>query len=81
VSAPGGLPPWLTFDPTTAIFAFQVPAAADKAVDARSTWPNTIYPPSLRAARIPVTVSASGAGQTYTVTVDMSFYSPRSPAV
>ncbi|MBN9531719.1 MAG: PD40 domain-containing protein, partial [Alphaproteobacteria bacterium] len=81
VSAPGGVPSWLTFEPVTAIFSFTVPAAADRAGDMRATWPNTIYPPALRAARIPVTVSASAAGQTYTVTVDMSFYHPRNPGV
>ncbi len=78
----GPLPSWLTFDPATATFTYQVlvsPEApfADKVADVRSSGPNTIYPPALRAAKIPVSVSATGNGQTYAVMVEMSFFRPR----
>lgn len=86
ISTPGGLPSWLKFDGSTATFTYQVPTSgdppfADKAADMRAAWPNTIYPPVLRAAKLPVTVSAAAGGQTYTVTVEMSFYYPRNTAV
>ena len=82
----GALPSWLTFDPATATFNFQVPPMgsppfADKAVDVRTAGSNTIYPPVLRTANIPVVVSATGNGQTYTVPVEMSFFYPRNPGV
>jgi len=86
VAGGGPLPSWLTFDPATATFNFQVPVTGDppfgdKAADVRAAGPNTIYPPALRAAKIPVVVSATGNGQTYTVTVAMSFYYPRTAGV
>ncbi len=77
ISAPGGLPSWLAFDPAIAAFSYQLPAIADGLSDGHPTWPNTVYQPALRTAKIPVTVSASSGGQTYAVTVELSFLAPR----
>jgi len=84
----GALPSWLTFDPATATFTYQIPMpgpgdrpSADRAADVRAAGPNTIYPPALRAAKIPVVVSVTGNGQTYTAAVEMNFFYPRTAGV
>ncbi len=88
----GPLPAWLTFDPATVSFSYDVPLPADlpiqPAADAdagagRSDAPvnraNTVYPPLFRVAQFPVTLTATGAGQSYASTIRMSFFAPRPP--
>ncbi len=80
------LPSWLKFDPATASFIYQLSAPndapfADIAADSRRDGPNTIYPPVLRAAKLPVRVAASSGGQTYAVTVELGFFYPRNAGV
>jgi len=89
-SGGAALPSWLTFDPGTVSFTYDVPLpaalpyqpAADVAVraEARTVSANTIYPLLLRVAQVPVALTASGAGQTYASTIRMDFYAPRTPA-
>ncbi len=87
------LPAWLSFDPASVSFSYNVPLPADLPIqpiadatpdasrtgraDARAAWANTLYPPLIRIAQIPVTLTASGAGQSYASTIRMSFYAPR----
>lgn len=85
------LPAWLTFDPATVSFTYNVPIPADLPIqplgdgraaraDSRAAWANTVYPLLIRVAEIPVTLNAAGDGQNYSSTIRMSFYAPR-PAV
>ncbi|MGQ3032256.1 MAG: hypothetical protein ACT60Q_28225, partial [Ferrovibrionaceae bacterium] len=82
------LPAWLTFDPATVSFSYNVPIPADLPIqplgdgraaraDSRVAWANTVYPLLIRVAEIPVTLNAAGGGQTYSSTIRMSFYAPR----
>ncbi|MGQ3028242.1 MAG: InlB B-repeat-containing protein, partial [Ferrovibrionaceae bacterium] len=82
------LPSWLTFNPATVSFAYDVPLppdlpvqplAADARVDSRAAWSNTIYPLLVRAAQVPVMLTATGGGQSYVSAIRMDFYAPRSP--
>ncbi len=90
--AGGALPAWLTFDPATVSFSYDVPlpatlpiqpvAAADGRAgraEARAATPNTVYPPLFRVAQFPVTLTASGGGESYASTIRMSFFAPRPP--
>ncbi len=88
------LPAWLSFDPASVSFSYNVPLPSDLPIqpiadgdadtpsrtgraDARAAWANTLYPPLIRVAQIPVTLTATGAGQSYASTIRMSFYAPR----
>lgn len=82
------LPAWLTFDPATVSFSYNVPIPADLPIqplgdgraaraDSRAAWANTVYPLLIRVTEIPVTLNAAGGGQTYSSTIRMSFYAPR----
>lgn len=82
----GGLPSWLTFDPATVSFTYNLPTtanlpflpAADQAKAATAAnSANTTYPPLIRLAQLPITLTASGPGGSYSATVNMSFYAPR----
>ncbi len=83
------LPSWLSFDPGTVSFTYDVPLpstlpyqpVADVAgrADTRTAPANTIYPLLLRVAQVPVALTASGGGQTYLSTIRMDFYAPRAP--
>jgi len=88
------LPSWLTFNPSTVSFAYDVPIPSDLPIqpladaaadgragraDARASWANTIYPVLIRVAQVPVTLTVTGAGQRYVSTIQMNFYAPRSP--
>ncbi len=86
------LPAWLTFDPATVSFAYNVPIPSDLPIqlladadgrtgraDARASWSNTIYPLLIRVAQVPVTLTARGDGQSYATTIRMNFYAPRPP--
>jgi len=88
------LPAWLTFDPATVSFNYNVPLPADlpiqptadlasdaaaRAVRAGRSIVNTVYPLSVLVQTIPVSLTASGNGQSYTATINMDFYAPRSP--
>ncbi len=85
------LPGWLTFDPSTVSFAYTVPlppdlpiqpsadGAADGAVRAGRSVVNTVYPLAVLVQTVPVALTASGGGQSYTATVNMDFYAPRAP--
>jgi uncharacterized delta-60 repeat protein len=86
------LPSWLTFDPATVSFAYNVPIPSDLPIqpladadgrtgraDARASWSNTVYPLLLRVAQVPVTLTARGDGQSYATTIQMNFYAPRPP--
>jgi hypothetical protein len=85
------LPGWLTFDPSTVSFAYTVPlppdlpiqpaadGAADAAVRAGRSVVNTVYPLAVLVQTVPVALTASGGGQSYTATVNMDFYAPRAP--
>ncbi len=87
------LPAWLTFDPATVSFSYDVPlpatlpfqpvadpaTGADSRAEVHAAPANTIYPMLLRVARMPVTLTATGAGQSYTSSITMNFYAPRAP--
>ena len=88
------LPPWLTFNPATVSFAYTVPIPSDLPIqpladaaadghagraDARISWSNTLYPALFRVAQVPILLTATGAGQSYAITIQMDFYAPRSP--
>ncbi len=93
--AGGSLPDWITFDPATVSFSYSVPLPADLPIqplstagdrragraDARANWPNTVYPPLLRVAQLPVVLTAIDkvTGQSFASTIQMSFHAPRSP--
>ncbi len=91
-SGGGALPSWLTFTPSTVSFSYDVPMPADLPIqpmadadgrsgraDARASWANTVYPPLLRVAQVPVSLTAVGEGQSYATTILMNFYAPRRP--
>ncbi len=82
------LPSWLTFDPATVSFTYNVPIPADLPIqplgdgraaraDSRAAWANTVYPLLVRVAEIPVTLNAAGGDQNYSSTIRMSFHAPR----
>ena len=83
------LPSWLTFSPATVSFSYSVPVPADLPVqpladtavrsETRAAWANTIYPPLLQVAQVPVTLTALGAGQSYVSAIGMTFDAPRGP--
>ena len=88
------LPSWLIFNPSTVSFSYDVPlpanlpiqpsadASADataRAVKAGRSVVNTVYPLAVLVQTVPVSLTATGGGQTYAVTVNMDFYAPRSP--
>ncbi len=88
------LPSWLTFDPSSVSFNYNVPlppnlpiqpsadASADataRAVRAGRSIVNTVYPLAVLVQTIPVSLTATGGGQTYSATINMDFYAPRSP--
>ena len=81
------LPAWLAFDPATVSFNYNVPLPADLPIQpsadpaeraARSTV-NTVYPLSVLVQTIPVNLTATGNGQSYTAAITMDFYAPRAP--
>ncbi len=86
---PGGapLPGWLSFDPASVTFRYAVPVPAAGTlpvqgadVRARATRvapANLVYAPAILLARVPVTLTASGGGQTYVTTLELDFYAPR----
>ncbi len=93
-SAGGTLPSWLSFDPASVSFSFNVPLPPDLPIqplaagdartgraDARANWSNTVYPLLLRVAQLPVVLTATdkSSGQAYASTIQMSFYAPRNP--
>jgi len=93
-SGGGSLPSWLSFDPASVSFNFNVPLPPDLPIqplaagdtrtgraDARATWSNTVYPMLLRVAQLPVVLTATDrtTGQSYASTIQMSFYAPRNP--
>ncbi len=88
------LPTWLSFDPSSVSFNYDVPLppnlpiqpsadvsaeATARAVRAGRSIVNTVYPLSILVQTVPVSLSATGNGQTYTATINMDFYAPRSP--
>lgn len=86
------LPSWLTFTPGSVSFAYDLPIPADLPfqslgaadrktgrVDARASSANTIYPPLLRVAQVPITLTATGNGQSYAPTIRVDFHAPRLP--
>lgn len=86
------LPSWLTFTPATVSFTYDVPippelpiqpvTGADRTIgraEAPVARPNTIYPPSVRVAQLPITLTATGGGQSYVSTFLANFYAPRPP--
>ncbi len=88
------LPAWLTFDPATVSFNYDVPLppdlpiqptadlssdAAARAARAGRSIVNTVYPLAVRVQTIPVSLTATGNGQSYTATINMDFYAPRAP--
>ncbi len=88
-AAGGSLPSWISFDPNSVTFSYNVPLPsdlpiqplADTRVDARANWSNTVYPLSLRVGQIPIMLVATdrSTGVAYASTIQMSFYAPRSP--
>ncbi len=88
----GALPAWLTFDPATATLRYTVPLPSDlpiqpvgdargRDVDTRAAWPNTVYPPLLRVAELPVLLTATdrATGASFSTTVRVTFHAPREP--
>ncbi len=89
----GSLPSWITFEPSSATFSYNVPLPPDLPIqplaadsraaraDARANWPNTVYPLLLRVAQVPVVLTATdkATGVSYSSTIQMSFHAPRNP--
>ncbi len=88
------LPAWLSFDPSSVSFNYDVPLppnlpiqpsadasaeASARAVRAGRSIVNTVYPLSILVQTVPVSLTATGNGQSYTATINMDFYAPRSP--
>jgi len=82
------LPSWLTFDPQTRSFTYDVPLPSDLPIQpvtagadvraakaARAAVPNRVYPLSVLVQNVPILLTA-GAVQ---YIVNMDFYAPRSP--
>ncbi len=84
------LPNWIIFNPSTVSFTFSPPiptnlpyqplVLADGRNRAATAPPNAIHSPAIRIASLPVAITASGAGQSYTTIVLMDFFAPRVPA-
>jgi len=94
-SSGAALPSWLTFNPSTVSFTYNVPlpsnlpiqpsaadvsaGATERAVKAGRSIVNTVYPLAVLVQTVPVALTATGNGQSYTASVAMDFYAPRSP--
>jgi uncharacterized delta-60 repeat protein len=83
------LPPWLSFNPATLSFAYDVPLPSDlpiqpAAADARATravMPNRVYPLSVLVQTVPVLLTVTSPGSSASYIVNMTFYAPRSPVI
>jgi len=82
------LPNWLTFNPATLSFSYDVPLPSDLPVQpaadvraGRGTIPNRVYPLSVLVQTVPVLLTMTSGGATSTYSVNMTFYAPRSPSV
>lgn len=93
-SSGAALPSWLVFNPSTVSFSYNVPIpstlpvqpsadaasdAAARAAKAGRSIVNTVYPLAVLVQSVPVALTAAGGGQSYTATINMDFYAPRSP--
>lgn len=76
------LPDWLTFEPATASFSYNVPVPSDLPVQpaaasdgraGRATPPNLVYPLTVLVQTVPVALTVNG--NAYVVNLD--FYAPR----
>ncbi len=75
------LPSWLSFNPATVSFSYNVPMPADLPIQpaaadtraARPAPPNLVYPLSILVQAIPVSLTVNG--QAYVINMD--FYAPR----
>ncbi len=83
------LPSWLTFNPATLSFAYDVPLPSDlpiqpAAADVRATRaviPNRVYPLSVLVQTVPVLLTVTSGASSTSYIVNMTFYAPRSPVV
>lgn len=84
------LPTWLSFNPSTLSFVYDVPLPSDLPIqpvasaDLRAARPaisNRVYPLSVLAQTVPVLLTMTSAGSSASYIVNMTFYAPRSPVV
>ncbi len=82
------LPDWLTFNPATGSFSYKLPqnllgtvpiqTVADRPAPRAGTGvANTVYPLSALVQTVPISLTATAGGQSYTTTINMDFYAPR----
>ncbi len=76
------LPAWLTFDPATASFSYNIPMPSDLPIQpvaatggraTRDAPPNLVYPLAVLVQTVPISLTVNG--QAYVITMD--FYAPR----